>query len=235
MVKFKLIMKNEWIYEIYDKIRNVINSRGELLNDESDIRPDYIIVIGGDGSILHAERTYPNIPKITFRKSDVGSKCLYSYDNFDEVIDKVFDNEFKIIREPKLILSDGISALNEVQLHNKHPTSAVRFSVYVNDKMIFENIIGDGVIIATPFGSTGYFSSAGGYKFENRIGIILNNPSNGTVDPELFSLDSKIKIIIHRGYGLIILDNNPDFIDAIEGNIFYIQKSNYSAKFVKVE
>ena len=57
-----------------------------------------------------------------------------------------------------------IVALNEINIHHKLPTKAIRFYIKFGKNKII-NLIGDGVIIATPFGSTGYYKSVGGKFF----------------------------------------------------------------------
>ncbi len=234
MVNFKIVKKSEICYDVIDNIKNIIEFKGALIS--SCDKPDFIIVIGGDGTILTAERDYPGIPKITFRKSENGSKCIYPLDDFEKIIDCVLSKKFYIIEEPKLeVLPYNILALNEVQLHNRLPTSAVRFSVKVDDDMFHENIIGDGIIIATPFGSSGYFTSAGGYELENYIGFIYNNPYNKVKDVYTIKLNSKISVEIHRGNGLLVRDNDTNFINMYEDYKFDVQLSKEYAKFVKIK
>lgn len=232
MTRFKLIAKSEIFKEVSARLNLLLKDYGERTNDN----PDFVIVVGGDGIILNAERAYPCIPKITFRSSDVGSKCRYTLDDFEKVINKVLDGEFTIIKEPKLHLDwYNFFALNEIQLHNKIPISAVRFSIEVDNEMLFKNVIGDGVIIATPFGSSGYYMSVGGVPFKNCIGIALNNPSNYSEKPKLVPLGTEIKIKVHRKNGILIEDNNPDFIDVIEEKEYIIKMADKPAQFVAVK
>lgn len=235
MTHFKLIAKLEINSKIFYRLKSLLKEEDTINSFES---PDFIIVIGGDGTILKAERDYPNIPKITFRDSDIGSKCKYSLNDFEKVINKIADRKYKIITESKLRLQnygDTLVALNEIQLHNESPMSAVRFSLYLDNKIIFDTVIGDGVIISTPFGSGGYYKSVtGGKTFTNHIGIGLNNPYNYKRRPYLVQLNSEIKIKMHRRNGILIADNNPNFIVAKENNEYIIKLNKNPATFVEV-
>lgn len=238
MMKFAISAKQE----DYPELAKMVSDYN-LVSPYAD--PDFMIVSGGDGSILYAERMYPEIPKITFRKSSVGSMCMYPLDDFQMVMNKIMNNEYEIVAYDKLqmddsyifnkkIASEVFVALNEIQLHNRLPTSAVRFSVYADNKVIFDTSIGDGVIISTPFGSGGYFTSVGGKKFEDKIGIALNNPYNYKRDSVLVNLDSVIKIKILRGTGLMVADNNPNFIYTGEPDEFIIKLYKKKARFVRI-
>lgn len=236
MKKFGLVTKPEICGEIFIRLETILKDRAEFTHEN----PDFVVVVGGDGTILNSERLYPSIPKITFRSSDIGSKCSYTLERFDEVINKVLNDDYDIYHELKLSLKDyDLLALNEIQLHNESPISAVRFSIYVDDEILLENIIGDGVIFSTQFGSSGYFSSVGGYQFgygdgyEKYIGITLNNPFNYDRYMNLISSESKIVIKIHRRNGIFIADNNQNFVDAEEDKEYIIQTSK-STQFVEV-
>lgn len=233
-MKFGIVTKTESRpHKIHDLIKyyNVVPCTED---------PDFITVVGGDGSILYAERIYPGIPKITFRDSSIGSKCMYDLNQFEHVMGEIIDGRYELIEENKICIKQNVGdiiALNEIQLHNKNPTSAVRFSVETMGRTLYKEIIGDGVIISTSFGSSGYFKSVGGKPFESRyFGIALNNPYNYSRDYEIFYSDKlNIKLIIHRGQGLIVADNDQNFIYTGDGDEFIIEKSESTAKFVRVE
>lgn len=208
--------------------------------------PDFVITGGGDGSILYGERIYPGVPKIPIRLSDHGLKCIYTESEIEKVILKIKDGKYDIKEELKLgvivrqkYYHSFSEVLNEVQLHNQSPIKAIRFSVYVNDNVLFEDIIGDGVIVATPFGSTAYFSSVGGEEFDKGIGIALNNPhrfKGGRYGRyEIVDIGSKINIEVHRDEGLLLFDNDSRIINVKEGDDIEIKVSENVAKFVMIK
>lgn len=200
-------------------------------------KPDFVITKGGDGTILKAERKYPGIPKITIRESEGGFKCNYVESDLEDVIIKIDAGIYKIKEEVKLettFQGRKYLSINEAQIHNSSPVKAVRFSIYMDVLPLFENIIGDGAVIATPFGSSGYFSSIGGEKFSSGVGIGLNNPFNVKLKPIIIdkSFDPKIHIKILRDSGLLLFDNDENAINIKGGDEINIEISKVTAKFV---
>jgi NAD+ kinase len=198
-------------------------------------KPDFVIVHGGDGTILRAERKYPGVPKITIRASYGGFKYNYTEQDLEDVLIKIDNGTYKIKEESKLettFQGKKYLSLNEVQVHNLSPIKALRFSIYMDSLPLFENIVGDGAVIATPFGSSGYFSSIGGEKFNKGIGIGLNNPFNVKHKPIVIDGSSEIYIDILRDDGLLLFDNDENMIAVKGGDKIKIEKSKNIAKFV---
>lgn len=205
--------------------------------DIDNNRPDFVITYGGDGTVLYAERRYPGIPKITIRRSERGFKCNYAEHELEDVLIRIDSGTYKIKEEMKLettFQGRKYLSLNEVQVHNSSPIKAVRFSIYMDSLPLFEDIIGDGAVIATPFGSSAYFSSVGGEKFDKGIGVALNNPYNVKCKPIIidrgFSPEFHIKIL--REDGLLLFDNDENIIKTKGGDDIKIEISKVSAKFV---
>lgn len=205
--------------------------------DIDNNRPDFVITYGGDGTILYAERRYPGIPKITIRRSERGFKCNYAEHELEDVLIRIDSGTYKIKEEMKLettFQGRKYLSLNEVQVHNSSPIKAVRFSIYMDSLPLFEDIIGDGAVIATPFGSSAYFSSVGGEKFDEGIGIALNNSYNVKCKPIIIDscFNSEIHIKILREDGLLLFDNDENMLKTKGGDDIKIEISKVSAKFV---
>lgn len=223
------------------RIIEVLNMFG---HDVDNNKPDFIITYGGDGTILFSERKYPGIPKITLRGGEVGFKCMYSEFELEDIIIKMEEGRYKLQEELKLETKyQGRSylSLNEVQLHNHNPTKTVRFSIFVDDNPLYWNVIGDGVVVAAPFGSTAYFKSVGGIKFDRGIGIALNNTYKYECDKNtiykfsIADIDSVICVKILRDDGLLLFDNDDKIIKVKGGDEILIEKAKDTAKFVMIE
>src|SRR3990167_6445328 len=210
-------------------------------HDIDNNKPDFVVTYGGDGTVLFSERKYPGIPKITIRAGSIGFKCRYSIEEFEDILIKIDSGEYKLKEEIKLettFQGRKYISLNEAQLHNSSPIKAVRFSVYIEDEILFENVIGDGVVITTPFGSSAYYSSVGGEKFDKGIGIALNNPYNVKEKPMIIDegFDYNINIKILRDNGLLLFDNDNNMIKVSatggdkEGDNIVVKRSKDTAK-----
>jgi NAD+ kinase len=202
-------------------------------------KPDFVITYGGDGTILFSERKYPGIPKITIRGSERGLKCNFNENELEDVLINIDNGTYKIKEEIKLettFQGRKYLSLNEVQIHNASPIKAIRFSIYMDDLPLFKDVIGDGAVIATPFGSSAYFSSIGGEKFDKGVGIGLNNPYNVRLKPVVFDSDfnPRIAIKIMRDDGLLLFDNDENVVKIKGGDDITVELSKNTAKFVTI-
>ncbi|MEM5882828.1 MAG: hypothetical protein QXQ77_01130, partial [Candidatus Aenigmatarchaeota archaeon] len=159
--------------------------------------PEIVVCYGGDGTILYAERIFPEIPKLVIKKPlSVCKKCEYKLSDLKKVLREVSKRNYEIVEEIKLearAKGKKLIALNEIQLHNKNPVRAIKFSVYA-DRKKYENLIGDGVIISTPYGSTAYYSSTGGKPFKKGIGISFNNLHRKKIKSFVLPENSSVRI-----------------------------------------
>jgi len=224
--------------------QRIVETLNMFGHDIDNNKPDFVITYGGDGTVLYSERKYPGIPKITIRAGSVGFKCRYSIEELEDVLIKIDSGEYKLKEEMKLeTIYQGRKylSLNEVQLHNASPIKAIRFSVYIENEILFEKVIGDGVVIATPFGSSAYYYSVGGEKFDKGVGIALNNPYNIKEKPVVIDegFDYSINIKILRDDGLLLFDNDSNMIKIDKqlklskgGDNIVVKRSKDTAKFV---
>jgi NAD kinase len=120
--------------------------------------------------------------------------------------------------------------LNEIQVHLKLPIYAVRFSLSADGKK-YDELIGDGVIVAAPFGSTAYYRATGGKSFKEGIGVSFNNLHNSDVKGFVVHEDSVVKLTVTRGPAWLLADNNEKFVDLDAGDTVIIRKSKSMANF----
>lgn len=238
-MKFAIVSNNKDI-QLISRILSMFDI------DIDNNKPDFVITLGGDGTILFSERKYPGIPKITLRGSERGLKCNFNENELEDVLINMDIGKYKIKEETKLettFQGKKYLSLNEVQIHNSSPIKSLRFSIYEDGKPLFENVIGDGAVIATPFGSTAYFSSIGGEKFDKGIGVGLNNLYN-VEDFEMkyvilnpntnqnIDINPKIDIKILRDDGLLLFDNDENIVKIRKGDEIHIEISKNTAKFI---
>ena len=194
------------------KIKEYLLEKLTFTYDE--IRPDIVITIGGDGTILEAVQTYINqIDKILFVGIHTGHLGFYT--NFkkkdiDLLINALYQEEYKIeqfnlleyhFHETGNILSGY--AINEVTLSNVQ--SVFVFDVFINNKL-FEQVRGTGLCISTPTGSTAYNKSLHGAVVDphlkalqlTEIAAINSNVYRSLGDSILISRHSNFKICSHN-------------------------------------
>ena len=141
-----------------------------------------VVVVGGDGTILAAARQLHNttVPILGVNLGTKGFMTTLEQDELDQIIPAVKGQmslscrmklDVSVIREGKLILED--SALNDAVMHGYG--DCIKMTVYCNGDRITQ-FSGDGIILATPTGSTGYSMSAGGPIVEPDAENIIISP-----------------------------------------------------------
>jgi NAD+ kinase len=225
-VKFDIVAKNP---DRGEDIKAKTLARGFTYDPEN---PDFIITVGGDGTFLIAERDRAGIPKLLVRDSLVCFKC--NNEPFGEMLDAMetgdsFIKEF--IKIQATYPNGQLIGVNDVVLRNQNPTVAIRLEMTVDGEVVEEMLIGDGVVVATPFGATGYYQSVTRSTFEKGIGVGFNNPTRPK-DPLILSEDSQLTLKIIRAPGQLAVDNNPNIITLGEGDLITVKKAPEVARLI---
>jgi NAD+ kinase len=213
------------------EVKKVLVAEGFEVVDKN---PDFIVCYGGDGTVLFSERKFPELPKLILKTSRACRDYDYAMNDFRMLLSKIKEGKYQIYSEMKLeTVAKGqkLVGLNEIQIHLKLPIYAVRFSLSANGTK-YDSLIGDGVIVATPFGSTAYYKATGGKNFEKGIGISFNNLHNIDVKSFVVSEDAVVKLTVTRGPAWLLADNNEDFVDLDAGDSITIKKSESVANFI---
>ena len=197
----------------------------------ADDKPDVIISYGGDGTLLSAERKFPGIPKLPIRDSKVCKKCPLH--TTEHLLQKLSEGKIKLENYPKLEAksrTEDILAINDLVVRNSTPMHALRFRVYLNQKLIRpEVIIGDGVVATTVFGSSGYYQSITRKTIDKDFALAFSN-TTFPVEPVKFLKDDRIRVEIIRGPATLSSDNNPKLYTLKEGDFVTISASHHAAK-----
>lgn len=188
--------------------------------------PDVIISYGGDGTLLSSERQFPCIPKLPLRNSQVCNKCPNHEDEI--VLEKLKSSKLKLEEYKKLeteISSEKYYALNDFVIRNSDTTHTIRFKTSFTDKLL----IGDGVVISTSFGSTGYFKSITQENFEEGFGVAFNNTTE-KINPLFLKEQQVFNFSLTRGNATLSFDNSPDIFTLVEGSELIFKLSDQIAK-----
>lgn len=199
---------------------------------QAEENPEFVISYGGDGTLMTAECAYPGIPKIVLKDSLICKKCS-TLPN-EQVLENIKNGRYSVEKLMKLEIISGaktLYAMNDVTLHNADSRHAIRYSLSVNGKVVGDAIIGDGVVVATPFGSTAYYRSITDSFFELGIGLAFNNSTEQS-DHMVLRENSEIRIKIIRGPAVIYADNNEDAVHIDKDSEVLIRKSDNQALIV---
>lgn len=207
---------NEKAEELSDLLKNkdVNVVRGDEQRAE---QADLIIVVGGDGSLLNAARSFVDkkIPIFGINLGRLGFLADVPVANMEEAINEVLIGRFT--QEQRHLLSCQVKqdnkiqgqflALNDAVVHRTETIRMIEFDLFINDTFV-SNQRADGLIITTPTGSTAYALSSGGpiiHPGINAIGLVSICPHTMSHRPLLVPGDSQIVIKIKDSeYGAII-------------------------------
>ena len=225
-----------------DKSSNNKNENFTVLEHKEFVKKvDIVVVFGGDGTLLNAARKYLNydIPILGINMGNVGFLTDISTDNFEKTFKEVLDGNYKI-EERNLVSAkfgnNHLYGLNEVVIHSGAYAQLMRYRLNVNDKVVYEQR-SDGLIIATPTGSTAYALSAGGPIIHPSLDvwtILPMLPQSLSSRPFVISTDEKVEMDLFDGpneNAKICVDGQDD-IDIPYGEKILISKMEKTLKLV---
>jgi len=145
-----------------------------------DLQTDMIITLGGDGTILRTQSSLneSEIPIFGINMGTVGFLTEVEIENAFNVLESVLKGDYFKEKRIQLLVSHGdqfLSALNEVVIMTEKPAKMLNFEVQVDGKIV-EEFRADGLILATPSGSTAYSMSAGGPIVDPKVGAFIIIP-----------------------------------------------------------
>ena len=225
-----------------DKSSNNKNENFTVLEHKEYVKKvDIVVVFGGDGTLLNAARKYLNydIPILGINMGNVGFLTDISTDNFEKTFKEVLDGNYKI-EERNLVSAkfgnNHLYGLNEVVIHSGAYAQLMRYRLNVNDRVVYEQR-SDGLIIATPTGSTAYALSAGGPIIHPSLDvwtILPMLPQSLSSRPFVISTDEKVEMDLFDGpneNAKICVDGQDD-IDIPYGEKILISKMEKTLKLV---
>ena len=205
---------------------------------------DLIIVFGGDGTLLNSARQYLEyeIPILGVNMGNVGFLTDIKTDNFKESLKEILNGSYKI-EERNLVSAayndNHMYGLNEVVIHSGAYAQLMRYRLNVNNKVVYEQR-SDGLIIATPTGSTAYALSAGGPIIHPSLDvwtILPMLPQSLSSRPFIISSNEDVEIELFDGpsdNAKICVDGQDD-IDLPYGVKITISKMHKTLKLVHPE
>lgn len=139
---------------------------GMVLDADPDGDVDVCVVLGGDGTILTALRRFRgrDVPVFAVNFGEVGFLATIERDEMEREFARAFGREFEVLRLPAVVLEgpDGEHvALNDVSIHRKVGERVATLAYAIEDEEV-GSVRCDGLVVATPAGSTGYNLANGG-------------------------------------------------------------------------
>jgi NAD+ kinase len=223
-----------------DALREVLESHSVAIGDES---PDLVIALGGDGTMLRAARLAHRCDALLLgiNQGTLGYLTEVEAERGTEAIERLLHGEFDV--EERLMLDctcgEGRSfvGLNEVLVERSVRHRLVRLDVTLGGERL-ATFNGDGMIVATPTGSTAYALSAGGPVVSPRAECLILVPVNAHMifsRPFVLAPDETVEIQLadadHRAS--LVLDG-AEGCDVWPGDVVNVKRHDRSLKLVRI-
>ncbi len=208
----------------------------EIVPETYILKADFAVVIGGDGTLLRASKTLIKNKNIDVFAVNAGSLGFLTEIKAEE-FEPTFENYLlgKIKRESRQLLKviirdEEIDVLNEVVISKKMASSKILNIFMSTEKTKICNYKADGIIVATPTGSTAYSLSAGGTIVMTQIKAMVVTPlapHNLATRPIIISGEEKLILTLNpEQKGCIIVDGEieRDLQDTENVLIYYSEK-----------
>ena len=207
---------------------------------------DLVVSFGGDGTVLTCAELLKgrNIPILAVNMGTFGYMAETSVGEMEKVFCDYLENrtgvfsrmmlDVSVKRDGKTVFSS--SSLNDVTVSAVSHAKTARLDLFIN-AILCANLKGDGIIIATPTGSTAYSLAAGGPILDASLDAIIVNPIcpfTMGVRPLVVEKDNLIMIDIPKQSAELSLTcDGHEVFSLIEGDEISVSQSSHRALFVK--
>ena len=217
---------------------------GAELFDGDDFQADMVISLGGDGTFLKAASRVgaKGVPILGINTGRLGFLADISPEEMEETLDEIYNNHYKIEERSVLQLHcnnerlmQSPYALNEIAVLKRDSSSMISIHTAINGAPL-TTYQADGLIIATPTGSTAYSLSVGGpiiVPHSKTIAITPVAPHSLNMRPIVICDDWEITLDVEsRSHNfLVAIDGRSE--SCKENTRLSISRANYSIKVVK--
>lgn len=207
---------------------------------------DLVIVVGGDGSLLHAARDMVDldVPILGVNRGRLGFLTDISPNEMEDRVADVLDGNYVAterfmleaeVQRNNSIVDSGI-ALNDVILESGGSVRMIEFELVINGQFVYSQRA-DGLIIATPTGSTAYALSGGGpivHPGLEAIDIVPINPHTLSNRPILVDAKSvlEVHIPISNTVEPLVVCDGQHYLQASLGDVIQVRRKDKALKLL---
>ena len=235
-------INREFYHFLVDEQNMDIQAAGVF--DGNDFEADLVLCLGGDGTFLKAASYVgnKNIPILGINTGRLGFLADVSPEEMEDTFKDIYNHNYKVEDRSVLqVISNGQSlkgypcGLNEIAVLKRDSSSMITIHTSINGAYL-TTYQADGLVIATPTGSTAYSLSIGGpviVPHSNTIAITPVAPHSLNVRPIVINDDWEITLDVEsRSHNfLIAIDGRSE--TCREGTRLTIRKADYNIKVVK--
>jgi len=243
----EMIIESNFLKILFEK--KIIDTEYPTFESYTELNSsfDMLISIGGDGTILRAATLVRDsgVPILGINAGRLGFLATVQKENIPEFMQFIIDKKYSISKRTLLSLScspdneaiqDINFALNEISVSRKDTTSMITIETYLNNEYL-NSYWADGLIIATPTGSTGYSMSCGGpILTPNARSVVITPiaPHNLNARPLVVTDETEIRLKVsgRDDHYLVSLDSR--IISVKNETVLFIKKSPFEINMVEI-
>ena len=207
---------------------------------------DLAIAIGGDGTLLHLARSLAEhaVPVIGVNQGRLGFLTDIPLVDMEREVGRILDGKFQsenrlllhaeILRDGKVIHADR--AFNDVIISKGEVARLIEYETYIGEQFV-NSARGDGIIIASPTGSTAYAMSAGGpilHPSLPALTLVPICPHTLSNRPIVISADSVVQIVVVGllpGHAHVTLDGQINYT-LQDGDRIFVRRDSHSVELL---
>ena len=235
-----------WFTSLFQSRNTTLSGLYKNITDKITSDFDSVFSLGGDGTFLESLLWVgeSEVPILGINMGRLGFLASIAKEHIKESLYLLFKGKYEIESRSLLTLETNLEffkgktyALNECAILRKDSSAMIMVKCFINGRYL-NTYWADGLMVATPTGSTGYSLSCGGPLMmpDSKDFIITPvSPHNLNVRPLIVSDDSELKFEIetrNRSF-LISLDSRSETI-ANDVNII-VRKASFQAKLIRIE
>ncbi len=215
-----------------------LDEEGVAVSTMAD-QADVVVTVGGDGTVLRALGAMsPPVPVLGVNTGRVGFLADVEPEDAVEAVDVALDG-FQVERRGRLSVEVNGEplppALNETVIVTSRPAKIMAFDVFHDGEEV-ESMRSDGVVVATPTGSTAYSMSAGGPLVDPRVDaklVVPLAPFRINVAPWVVGMDGETTVVptrIEKNASVVV--DGADLADVGRGDEVTFGRAEHDALFV---
>ncbi len=206
-----------------------------------------LLCLGGDGTMLHNSKLAAknDVPMLGINLGHMGFITELEKEDVER-LSEVLEGRYAV--ENRMMLDyevhrDGVCicsgfGLNEAVVARQSPAHSIHLTAYGDNRKI-SDYSGDGIIIATPTGSTAYSMAAGGPIVEPTAENLILTPmcaQSLTAKPYVLAGDRHTSVKLVRGDNdeALLLVDGEDCVTLRTGDLIYVRKSSYVTRLIKL-
>jgi NAD+ kinase len=222
-----------------EKLRASIGSTGGEVVDERGEAPDVVIAVGGDGTVLAAAQRAlaHDVPVLGFNLGTMGFLAEAEPEDLEWVLDRLLSGDYEVAERMTIkatVAGETATGVNDVVVEKVDSQRLIHLDVSVDGER-FVTYRADGLIAATPTGSTAYSFSARGPLVDPELNAMILTPvaAHSLFDRTLvLPADSRLSIVVQRDRPVKVTVDKLDMGHLTAGLTVEIEQGERPVRFV---